>query len=831
VIAFFHFLRFAIHNLRRGGQRMLVALLCITFGIMALVAMNMLAQSIASAVEMPAAQLVGGDLSFGRKVEDALRPADIEQLASLKEKGVLSQYTLIAYSHSLTFRTPGSGEMHFVGNGLGVEPEKYPLAGALTIVEPGNIGLPSLLGQAGDVVVTRDVAEEYGLKVGQPLVLADLRTGAPVDGVIRGIASDTPNHQGDKIYYSLETARRLAGDQPVINTVIANTSGPQNAGSPQAALDALEGSGWSVNWAASQEDDRTANLWIIGLRGAGVLGLLVSGIGIANTMQVLLRRRQGEIAIWKTLGYRAGQLRLIFALEAGLLGLAGSLPGAALGVLVSSGLLQVFRRTSTMLYAWTFSWTPPLVGVLVGTLTTILFATWAIVSASQVRPMALLRNEPVDVQQVTGCASIGLVLLLAGLFTALTSLVMESAAAGIGVVICIGIGLAGLAAGFGGALWLCTRIRPLHSFPLARMAVNSLRRRGPALVFAMIALFIGVLSMGAGLAVAQVSERKISGGAGNVAGYNLDILGAAGQEIAIRQAVEAQHPQKVASGYRTALKSLSTAGGEAVTGMDVLLVGRSDPQDYVLSGAEWRSNPDGVYAYKWSNLKAGSRVTATLPDGTARTFPVVGTYDVNYASMQLFPPLGLLLPSEAFLQTTRPDSIHYFVQVAPDQVSHAAAVMGTALPQATVIDLVAYAGRFMRAYQHVYTLPMVMGGLALLGGLLLVANSVSLAMLDRRYEIGILKTLGYSRRQVLSIFAVEYGVAGALSTGAGVLILQGLLVGVALASHQGASAALLGLPALAALLLCGVGLPLLAVLGVAWNPTRVAPAVMLSERN
>ncbi len=826
MMTLFHFIRLAVNNLRRGGQRVLVALLCITFGVMALVAMTMLANSIASAVVMASNQVIGGDISMGRKVEDTLRTEDIAQLDALQQSGEISNYTLIAFSSSVMFHAPGSGDMHFVGTSLGVEPGKYPLAGSLTIGEPGNVGLPTLLQQVGDVVVTRDLAESNHLAVGDPIALADLRTGVPLEGTVRGIAYDTPNHQGDKIYYSLDTAQALAGGQPVVNTVIANSDqAPTVSGK-------LESAGWSVDYEASRRDERTANVWLLGLRGAGILGLLVSGIGIANTMQVLLRRRQREIAIWKTLGYREGHLRLVFSLEAGLLGLGGSLLGAGLGVLISTGLLEVFRGTSTMLYQWTFSPTPPLIGVLVGTLTTVIFASWAIVVSSQARPMALLRNEPVTVQGLPGCQSVLLVLLLAVLFTALTSLVMGSLLSGIGMLTGILLGLVLLGGFFSVLLWIFTRILPLGGYPLAHMALRSLRRRGFALIFAMIALFIGVLSMSMGMVVTQATESRILGQSGEVRGYNLNILATAGQESAVRQAVQAQNPEKVDVGYRTTLAGLSVGGsGEPLTATDALLVGRSDPGDYLLSGADWGSQPDGVYVYSAAGLKAGSQVEATFRDGSTRTFTVVGSYDINYRSTNLFPPLGLLMTADGFNRVARPDSLTYFVQVAPDQVGRAAAALGSALPQVTVVNLVAYAARFMQSYRNLFVLAIAMAGLALLAGLLLVANSVSLAMLDRRYEIGILKTVGYSRRQILSVFAVEYGLVGLLATGAGVLLIQGLLAVVAIGNRLPASLLLLNLPSLLLVLACGLGLTLLTVLGVAWNPTRVPPVAVLNEQN
>ncbi len=826
MITITHFMRLAAQSLRRGGQRVLVALLCITFGVMSLVAMSMLAKSIGSAIQLTPAQLLGGDLSTGRMAEDTIRPEDVEQLRALQQSGEISRYTLIAFNNlSITFHTPGSGEMRFPGTGMGIEPDNYPLAGSLSIGEPGSIGLPTLLQQAGDVVLTRDLAEDNNLKVGDAIILSDLRVGVPIEGRVRGIAYDTPNHQGDKIYYSVATAQKLAGSQPVINTAIVNSA------QPKALTAALEASGWSVDWAAGRRDTQTANLWMIGLRGAGILGLLVSGIGIANTMQVLLRRRRGEIAIWKTLGYSTGHLRLIFTLEAGLLGLAGSLLGAGLGVLVSSGLLELFRRTSTLLYEWTFSPAPPLLGVAAGTLTTVIFAAWAIVVSSQARPAALLRNEPVDVQRLPGWQAAFLALLLAGGFTLLTGLVMESALEGIGVLAGIVIGIAVLGGFFSGALWVCVRAVPLGGLSMARLAFNNLRRRGAVLVFAMIALFIGVLSMSMGLEVLQLSELKIGGQPDVPQGYNLTVLAAAGQESAIRQALQAQQPEKVSLGYRTGLENLRAADGGAAGALDAVLVGRSEPGEYIVSGAAWGSQPDGVYAYQGADLKAGSQVEVTLRGGANKTLTVIGSYDIDYRGMGLHPPTGLLMTAEAFNRVATPDSLAFFVKVSPGRAGEAAAALGAALPQATVVDLAAYAARSMQSTRKLYVLPMAMAGLALLAGLLLAANSASLAVLDRRYEIGILKTVGYSRRQILTIFAVEYGLAGLLATAAGVALVQALLAALAFGNHMPASILLLNLPSVGFIALCGVGLTLLTVLGVTWTPTSVPPVVVLNERN
>src|SRR5438445_12639225 len=59
------------------------------------------------------------------------------------------------------------------------------------------------------------------------------------------------------------------------------------------------------------------------LKIAGLLALLVGGIGVVNTMQVLLSRNRVEIAMLKTASYRRRDFYALFGLEATWLGLAG----------------------------------------------------------------------------------------------------------------------------------------------------------------------------------------------------------------------------------------------------------------------------------------------------------------------------------------------------------------------------------------------------------------------------------------------------------------------------------------------------------------------------
>jgi putative ABC transport system permease protein len=70
------------------------------------------------------------------------------------------------------------------------------------------------------------------------------------------------------------------------------------------------------------------------LGSVGGLALLVAALGVANTMMMAIYERTREIGVLKALGASAGEIRRLFTLEAGMIGLIGGIMGLILGTLL-----------------------------------------------------------------------------------------------------------------------------------------------------------------------------------------------------------------------------------------------------------------------------------------------------------------------------------------------------------------------------------------------------------------------------------------------------------------------------------------------------------------
>lgn len=821
-----HFIRMALRNIKNGGQRIVVAVLCILFGVMSLVGMSTVAERMSTSILTDPRLRLGGDLELSPTAEPFVTPEHLAEFKDLRESGEITAFMPLAKSRSVTLRTPASGELHFIDQAMGIDPELYPLVGEFTLRQRADVRAPDLLNQTGDVLITRDIAGDLALSVGDTVFVGNLDTGINLETTVRGIIEQTPDGYGGRIYYSLDTARALSGNEPYLDTVVLTAPDPH-------AVEAhfTENGWWAFPLEAYAESSRdTQELLGLTLKGAGILGLLVAGIGIANTMQVLLARRTRDIAIFKTLGYSQRDMLALFMLEAMLLGVTGSVLGAATGALISRWLVTVLGRTTTFLLDWSMQPATLIMGVLVGIVTTLIFAVVAIVRTSSVRPSALLRNEPVLPGAANRLKTVALWVVLAIPFIGVTTLIMQSPLQGIGVVLFAAVGLLVLGGVFALLIKLVPRLIPTGRFPLLGIALGSLRRRGLSLVFAMIALFVGTVTLTMAAIMTQDAQRELGERTVEVDGYDLTILAPASAEAGVRAAV-ADYAQADVN-YELTARAVKAPGADDGI-MDPTLIGHSTLNRMrVTEGPAWEDEAHGVYVYGplAIDISLGDDVEVELRDGRQVALPVVGRYDVDFDTPGFGSDYGLLMHPETLLGIAPPERITVNADVPDAQLDAITMELGRALPQAIVINRFAYMNRFAPNYRNLFTFGVAMAGLALLAGVLLVANAVSLAMISRRYEIGVLKAVGYTRSHILRVLAVEYSITGAIAAVAGVIAAVLALIITAALNDTAANILTVDWSTASVMPLVVITLTLLTVLLASWRTTQIPPLVVLADR-
>ncbi|HYX51187.1 MAG TPA: FtsX-like permease family protein, partial [Ktedonobacteraceae bacterium] len=292
------------------------------------------------------------------------------------------------------------------------------------------------------VIVDTVFADQYGKKVGDTLTVhVGSRTGGnerALDVKIVGITTDSGAlaQSSGVVLVSKEFYTAASPDAPVFFDTVYVTTVDQahtdqavkavNAQYPlattQTAADALKSQQGLVDFIKKF------------LEIAGLLALLIGGVGIVNTMQVLLSRRKIEIAMLKTTGYRRLDLYLLFGLEAGLLGLVGGVIGA----LAATGLSFLVRN----LVQQTFNINIPFIldpitlvgGILIGLVTALIFGLMPIVQAGNIRPLNVIREMPEGNRAASILVTIGLLIILSVLFCLLAIVVLNDVVLGISAV-------------------------------------------------------------------------------------------------------------------------------------------------------------------------------------------------------------------------------------------------------------------------------------------------------------------------------------------------------------------------------------------------------------
>ncbi len=531
-----------------------------------------------------------------------------------------------------------------------------------------------------------------------------------------------------------------------------------------------------------------------------LIALVIGAMGVATAMHGHLQQKMDSIAVMKCIGARSAQIIRIYTAQTLILGLAGGILGAALGVGVSSAFPGFIARYFTIDAGSAWDPLPAVHGIVVACVVTLLFTLPPLLAIRTVKPALVLRRD-VDPGRPPRpkLSTAGFILLATGLIAATLTEGSLRDAVRTGAIftaaLAVGIGLLTLAAkGFLRVLRLVPKSLPGP----VRHGLANLQRPGSQSQAAVVALGVGVMFTLTVFLVQQALVRQIRGsappGAPNV--FLLDIPGA--QRAAIAKLAESQPGVIGAPDVAFAVNAKITAvdgvpidrlglqefGRRFLRGRSVTEMADKPPETDILAGAWWTGRPADPRicvteeAAKILHLRPGMTVDWDIWQHPIRT---------RVACVERTESLRLAARFE-FLFSPGPlqgmPAVHYgSLRVRPTDVANLQRVLYQQFPTVTVVNVADVMQIVEDVVQRIATVIRFISGFTILAGAVMVASSIAGTRFRRMREVVVLKTLGATRRRIAWIFSVEFlalgvvaGIMGALLASAfAALVLKQLL--------------------------------------------------------
>ncbi|MER7955580.1 FtsX-like permease family protein [Streptomyces sp. NPDC096030] len=656
-----------------------------------------------------------------------------------------------------------------------------------------------------EVMVDAGTAEKHKLKIGDELrtiaVTGDFK--AKISGIVE---FKVTNPGATVVYFDTATAQReLLGKEGLFTQITADAVPGVSDEKLKAGIAAAVGTGYTLQTAAEVADagreDVAGFLDVMKYAMLGFAGIafLVGIFLIVNTFSMLVAQRTREIGLMRAIGSSRKQVNRSVLVEAVLLGVVGSIAGVAAGVGLAVGLMELMSSMGMELSTedLTVKWTTPAVGLLLGVVVTVLAAYIPARRAGKVSPMAALRDAgtPADGKAGLIRGGLGLLLTLGGGAALWTATQAEKASAGslwlgLGIVLSL-IGFIVVGPLLAGGVVRALGVVVLRVFgPVGRMAernaLRNPRRTGATGAALMIGLaLVACLSVVGSSMVASATEEL-----DRSVGADFIVQSTNGQPIMpqAQEALEKTPGLTHVTEYRWVEAKITDPAGKAV---DKGLVAaepsyaqdlRRDTTAGELSAA-YGANAMSVgsdYATE-HGVKVGDVLTVAFKGGDSAKLKVAAiTSDENNVDKGVM--YTNITTMERYLPVAKqPRSMIMFATAEDGKETEAYAALKdsiAAYPQYKVQNQADYKQDLKDQVGQLLNIVYGLLALAIIVAVLGVVNTLALSVVERTREIGLMRAIGLSRRQLRRMIRLE----------SVVIALFGALLGLALGMGWGTAA-------------------------------------------
>jgi putative ABC transport system permease protein len=766
-------LRFALRDLRSGLSGLHILVVCVILGVTAIAAIGSLSESVHQGLEREGQPLLGGDIEIAlaqRQISSGERSA-LSSLGTIGEVASLRAMASSASRHALI-------EIKAVGR-------DYPLYGNLALSD--GLSLEDALGSRN---TRRGIAADplllgrLGLKTGDAIAIGEARFD------IRASILREPDRLSDGIAFgprvlmsheALKTTGLLKPGSLVSWRYRLKLHDPTNYAEIAKAIERdFPAAGWRVRTRAEAAPgvNRYLERLTFFLTLVGLTTLVIGGVGIANAVKTFIERRRRQIAILRLIGAPPTTVFSTYLSEVMIVGLGATLSGLVLGAVLPFIIAPAFGKLFPVPLHNAFYPQPLALAAGFGLLTVFAFSLWPLTEAKAIGALELVRRLP---DRLRWPDAPDLLLLLSGIagLVILAFLGLEPDRIVLWYVLGVGGGFL-LLIGLGAALVFMAARVSTPANALLRFALANLYRPGTALPSVVLSLGLG-LTLFVTLSLidrALTGELRDSLSSAAPSYFFLDVDKSETQDFlaAVREekGIDAVVTAPLLRGRITRVKNRPSAevqpapeGAWALRGDRGLTFAEEVPKGSRLIAGQWWPNDyagpplvsftDDVA--KAIGLGLGDTVSVNVL-GRELTATVANLREVDWRSLgmnfvMVFSPNAL---------ASAPHSMLVTVSLAPDREGAFLDRIMKSFPTVTAIRVkdaldavAALIGNLLLAIRGV-------SALTILTGLVVLAGALATSLSTRTYDAVVLKTFGATRAQLIAVFALEFAIAGLITS-------------------------------------------------------------------
>ncbi|WKN30227.1 FtsX-like permease family protein [Porifericola rhodea] len=520
------------------------------------------------------------------------------------------------------------------------------------------------------------------------------------------------------------------------------------------------------------------------------VALLLGCIGVASAVHIYVREKILSVAILRCLGGKGKYGLGIFLIQIAIMGLLGSVLGAALGASIQFLLPEIFAGLLPVEVDVAISWSAIIQGILIGLIISILFALLPLIAVRKVSPLRTIRasHEEESGQDPWQYLIISLVILFVGVFSYFQLESWKEAG-----LFTLGIVLAFMLLGAIARLmmWVVKKYFPVSWSYVSRQSLANLYRPNNQTLILIVTIGLGTALISTLFFVQDLLLDKVELTAKEdqpnmvlfdiqddqeedlvqlTQSYELPVLqrvpivsmrlhGIKGRSISEIKEDTTDHIRN-----RVLNREYRVTYRDSLVDSETIIEGKwkgevSSPQDTV-----WVSLEDGIA--EDMKVSVGDKLSFNVQGAIIEAY-VGSIREVDWQRVQtnflVVFPKGVLERAPKFhVLITRVESNQIAARFQQAVVKE--------YPNVSIVDLQLILKTVDEIVSKVSFVIRFMAFFSIITGIIVLIGSVIISKFQRIQESVLLRTIGASRRQILSINAMEYFFLGSLATLTGVLI-------------------------------------------------------------